>query len=179
MAKHMRKIQLIFLYFLLTSHLGWLYEVFLEVVVYRWGFSDRGVLFGPYCVVYGSGAVVLLAALFPLLKRKICLKRVNITPLLVFIAIVIITTIIELLASYIMEITTGGWLWDYTRFALNFQGRIALNPSLRFGLGGMFFLYILYPLFIKITSHAGNFLISRITAFLGILFAIDCICYIF
>ena len=36
-----------FLYFMMYSVIGWLYEVFLEVVVYRWGFSNRGVLFGP------------------------------------------------------------------------------------------------------------------------------------
>ena len=42
-------LQRYFLYFLLYSVLGWIYEVFLEVVVYRWGFTNRGVLFGPYC----------------------------------------------------------------------------------------------------------------------------------
>ena len=47
-----------FLCFLSYSVLGWLYEVFLEVVVYRWGFSNRGVLFGPYCPIYGVGALV-------------------------------------------------------------------------------------------------------------------------
>lgn len=36
-----------FLYFLLYSFLGWVYEVFLEVVVYRWGYSDRGSCLGP------------------------------------------------------------------------------------------------------------------------------------
>ena len=40
--------------------IGWLYEVFLEVVVYRWGYSDRGVLFGPYCPVYGVGALLFI-----------------------------------------------------------------------------------------------------------------------
>lgn len=42
------RIQRGFLYFLLYSFVGWVYEIFLEVVVYRWGYSDRGVLFGPY-----------------------------------------------------------------------------------------------------------------------------------
>lgn len=46
-----------FLFFVFYSVIGWLYEVFLEVVVYRWGFSNRGVLFGPYCVIYGFGAL--------------------------------------------------------------------------------------------------------------------------
>ena len=31
-----------FLYFMMYSVIGWLYEVFLEVVVYRWGFPTEG-----------------------------------------------------------------------------------------------------------------------------------------
>ena len=37
-------------------------------------------------------------------------------------------------------------------YKYNFQGRIALSPSLRFGLGGVLFLYILQPLFEKIVA---------------------------
>ena len=59
------------LYFLFYSVLGWCYEVFLEVVVYRWGFSNRGFLFGPYCIVYGVGALLLLFTLGGLKKKKI------------------------------------------------------------------------------------------------------------
>ena len=70
-----------------------------------------------------------------------------------FLGIVVLTTALELLASYLMEYLLGGWQWDYTRFAFNFQGRIALNPSIRFGLGGMVFLYILQPLFERLTGR--------------------------
>lgn len=31
-----------FFYFMLYSIIGWIYEVFLEVVIYRWGYSNRG-----------------------------------------------------------------------------------------------------------------------------------------
>ena len=53
------KMKKYFIYFMLYAIFGWLYEVFLEVVIYRWGFSNRGVLFGPYCPVYGFGAITL------------------------------------------------------------------------------------------------------------------------
>ena len=43
-------VEKLFLYFLMAAVIGWCYEVFLEVVVYRWGFDNRGVLFGPYCI---------------------------------------------------------------------------------------------------------------------------------
>ena len=56
---------------------GWIYEVFLEVVVYRWGFSNRGVLFGPYCPVYGFGALAFLFTVYPLIKGKELKKKLN------------------------------------------------------------------------------------------------------
>ena len=74
------KIQKAVIYFVLYSVIGWCYEVFLEVVVYRWGFSNRGVLLGPYCVVYGFGALILIASLGWLKERRICLGRVNDIP---------------------------------------------------------------------------------------------------
>ena len=53
MQSKLQTIEKLFLYFLMAAIIGWCYEVFLEVVVYRWGFQNRGVLFGPYCPVYG------------------------------------------------------------------------------------------------------------------------------
>ena len=99
----MRKFQSFILYFLLYSFVGWFYEVFLEVVIYQWGYSDRGVLQGPYCVVYGFGAILLLLLLIPLKEKRIKLGKINITPFLVFLGILLITTTVELIASYIME----------------------------------------------------------------------------
>lgn len=162
-----------FIYFILYSVLGWIYEVFLEVVVYQWGFSNRGVLFGPYCVIYGVGALILLLSLSGLQKKKIYAGKILITPLLVFIGIVLITTAVELVGSYIMEWTRGEWLWDYRRFSFNFQGRIALNPSIRFGVGGMVFLYLLQPLFNKITGKLGTRRCLFTTAVLALILLTD------
>ena len=171
----MKKVQDYFLYFMLYSVIGWIYEVFLEVVVYRWGFSNRGALTGPYCVVYGFGAVILLLALSDLMKKKLRLGPVNVTPFLVFAGIILITTAIELIASYIMEFTLGGWQWDYTRFAFNFQGRIALNPSIRFGIGGMVILYLLHPLARRITERT-DAKVQKIAALIClIILAVDCV----
>ena len=163
-----------FLYFMMYSILGWIYEVFLEVVVYRWGFSNRGVLFGPYCTVYGVGALIFILCLKGLQKKRIYLGKVLITPVLVFIGIVVIATAVELLASYIMEFTHGEWLWDYTRCSFNFQGRIALNPSIRFGIGGMVFLYVLQPLFERLTRRMGEKAVYIVSGILLTVLIIDC-----
>lgn len=168
-----KAIEKYFLYFIMYAMIGWIYEVFLEVVVYRWGFSNRGVLFGPWLPVYGIGALIFVISLRKLKERKIYAGKINITPVLVFLGIVIIATVIELIASYIMELTRGGWMWDYDRFAFNFQGRIALNPSIRFGIGGMIFMYILQPLFEKMTGRLSDKALNIIAGVTGVLFLAD------
>lgn len=82
---------------------------------------------------------------------------------------------VELIASYIMEFTRGEWLWDYTRFSFNFEGRIALNPSIRFGIGGMIFLYLLQPLFYKAAEKLGEKKVSVISSVLALILIVDCI----
>ena len=95
--------------------------------------------------------------------------------LLVFFGIVLITAAVELLGSYIMEFATGGWMWDHRKYAFNFQGRIALNPGIRFGIGGMFFLYVLQPPFIKLVEKMPAKISSVITGILAALFFADMI----
>ena len=174
-SKMKQKVQEYFFYFMLYSMIGWIYEVFLEVVVYRWGFSNRGVLLGPYCVIYGVGALILIFSLGKLQKKRVYIGKMLITPVLVFFGIILVTTAVELLGSYIMELTTGGWMWDYHRFAFNFQGRIALNPSIRFGIGGMVFLYVLQPLFVKLAAKIPSKSFTIITGIMAVVFLADVI----
>ena len=69
-------------------------------------------------------------------------------------------------------------MWDYRRFAFNFQGRIALNPSIRFGIGGMVFLYVLQPLFVKLTEKMSKKTFNIVTGILAVLFLADVIVYV-
>ena len=164
-----------FLYFWTYCVLGWCYEVFLEVVVYRWGFSNRGFLWGPYLPVYGVGALLILGCLRGLTKKPLRVGRVNLMPAVVFLAVVALTTVVELIASYLLEWTTGGWLWDYTRYAIQWQGRICLSASLRFGVGGMIILYLLQPLLEKGMDWLGDRRRRIAFAVLFTVFVLDCI----
>lgn len=149
--------QTCFLCFLLYALFGWLYEVFLEVVVYRWGYSDRGVLFGPWCPVYGVGAIALLLCFRPLLRRWEPPRLRWAKPFLLFLGCMVVATAIELAASYLLEALTGAWPWQtYADYTVNFQGRVALSPSLRFGLGGLLFLYVLQPLFERLIGRLSD-----------------------
>ena len=53
-----------------------------------------------------------------------------------------------------LEALTGAWPWQtYTNYTVNFQGRIALSPALRFGLGGVLILYVIQPLFERLVGR--------------------------
>lgn len=157
MKRYTKIFQTYFLCFLLYALLGWLYEVFLEVVVYRWGYSDRGVLFGPWCPVYGVGAMAFLLCFRRLLIRREPSWLRWVKPLLLFLGCMAVATAIELAASYLLEALTGAWPWQtYVDYAVNFQGRIALSPSIRFGLGGLLFLYVFQPLFERLIGRLSD-----------------------
>ena len=167
-------IQEYYLYFMMYSIIGWCYEVFLEVVVYKWGFTNRGVLFGPYCPVYGFGALSFIFIVYKLIKDKPLKRKIIMIPV-VFLLCMIIATSIELITSYICEAFMGSWPWQtYADYKINFQARIALSPSIRFGIGGVVFLYLLQPIFSKIINKLGDKK-KYIFYIVSILFIIDII----
>ena len=98
------KLSKYFIFFMLYAIIGWCYEVFLEVIVYKWGFTNRGVLFGPYCPVYGFGALAFIFTVYPLIKNKKGLEKYLMIPI-VFLLCMVIATTIELITSYICEFT--------------------------------------------------------------------------
>lgn len=172
--KEKQYVQKYFLCFMMYAVLGWCYEVFLETVVYQWGFSNRGVLFGPYCPVYGVGALAFLVCFGGLMKKndKPWLKFVK--PILIFLGCMAVATGIELAASYILEFATGSWPWQtYADYKYNFQARIALSTSLRFGLGGAAFLYIVQPLFDRILAKLNGRYMNVTASLVAVIVAAD------
>ena len=87
-----------------------------------------------------------------------------------------VATFIELITSYICEFFTGSWPWQtYADYKINFQARIALSPSIRFGLGGLVFLYILQPFLDKIFSNISIKVLNILTIIFTIILFIDLI----
>lgn len=151
------KINKYFIFFMLYAAVGWIYETVLEVFIYKWGYSNRGFLVGPYLPVYGFGALLFIFVIYPMIKDKQYPKKlIYIIP--TFLGCMLSATLLELLTSYLMEWTTGSWPWQtYVDYDINFQARIALSPSIRFGIGGVVFLYLIQPLFdLLVEKFAGK-----------------------
>lgn len=166
-----------FLYFFAYSVIGWIYEVFLEVVVYRWGFSNRGILTGPYCPVYGVGALIFIFCVYPIIRSKPPKQRICMVPIVFFLCGAA-ATVLELAASYLCETVIGSWPWQtYADYTYNFQARIALSPSIRFGIGGAVFLYIVQPMFERLAEKAGEKRVSVLFWVCAAAFCTDLVCF--
>ena len=144
-------VRLYFFSFFLYCVIGWIYEVVLGLL-YGHGFVNRGFLLGPYLPVYGFGVVLLLLLLKGVMSRKRYIGRLPVTPLLVFVLIVFITTIVEFFTSWALEAVFDKRWWDYSADFLNIDGRVCPRTSFRFGLGGMVLLYGVQPLFSRLIA---------------------------
>lgn len=158
--------------FFIMCIIGWIYETVLEVVIYHWGFSNRGLLFGPWLPIYGVGGLLYVGSCYPLVKSGI---NTFIKVIGVFYITMLIATTVELASTYIFEAVRGGWPWDYTNYGINFQGRIALSTSIRFGLLGLLGMFIVYPVTEKLCGKARGILLHAVCAITLLMFITDTI----
>ena len=127
-----------FLLFIIYAVIGWCMEVVCKLIQYK-KFVDRGFLIGPYCPIYGVGA--LLITFF--------LNKYVQDPVVLFVMAVVVCGILEYLTSYFMEKIYHARWWDYSQIKFNINGRVCLNTIIPFGLLGLFIMYVSNPFLIK------------------------------
>lgn len=139
------------LLFFLVSFFGWGWEVVLYLV--REGrFVNRGILSGPWLPIYGAGGLFLyLLFRNPLLKSLVSGKRQADgrirKPLPVFMISMTVCSVLEYLAGSLMEKAWGIKWWDYSGMPFNLNGHICLMSCLMFGIGGLFLVFFLIPVY--------------------------------
>ena len=179
MNKVLKTIKNIMIYFICFSFIGWIYEVALFLFEDHI-FVNRGALYGPWLPVYGFGGIIIYYLFYHLKNKPIKIKNINIRPLLIFIYITITSVLVELTTTYISDLFKSDWrkLWFYGDEYMNFQGRIALFPGLKFGLIGLLGVYLIIPLIDRL-KDSNKKSIKTITSVVILLFVIDVIIHIF
>ncbi len=152
----------IFLYFLIYSILGWLCEVTYCGILDK-KITNRGFLKGPYCPIYGCGAMIIVYVLIKF--------RANI--LLVFLLGMILTSILEYITSFVMEKIFNTRWWDYSNNFMNINGRVCLLNSFLFGIMSVFTLYILHPIVVDLITKIPPTVIGIISTGLIVIFTVD------
>ena len=130
-----------------------------------------------YLKGYGLGLlianIIVLVGFHFLVKKSKKLQELDTTVILVFLAIWIITTLIEYVSHYAIDKFTGKLLWDYTKDFLNINARVNWDASRNFAIGGTILLYTVQPLldkFLKKTKLNKKIIISLV---IGIPMIID------
>ena len=137
------------LFFFIFAFFGWLLEV--GLFIFQYGvFVNRGTLYGPWLPIYGFGCAVIILITSKLSTSKF--EKFETNPFNTFIAVTILCTIMEYLTSYLIEKFTGNMYWNYSGIFMNLNGRVCLENSLFFGIGGTFCIYVAGP-FLKRHIH--------------------------
>lgn len=125
----------LFWYFLFFSIIGLGIEtLFCYFTTGVWE-SRKGLLYGPFCPVYGVGASLLILALSRFRKNGFKL----------FLYGAILGNVIEYLLSFFLEALYGTRFWDYTYLSYNLNGRICILYSIFWGILALFLIKLIKP----------------------------------
>lgn len=103
--------------------------------------SRQGMVYGPFNILYGMGAVALSYFLY---------RFRNHTQRISFIGGFVVGSILEYFCSWGQEFALGVRAWDYSHLPFNINGRICLYYSLIWGVLGVLWIKIIYPLLSKL-----------------------------
>ncbi len=115
-------------YFLIYSFGGWVVEVIFHAVALG-KVVNRGFLNGPVCPVYGFGVLSVFAMINTLQSSGYQMSEG-----MIFLFGVILATVVELIAGWMLDVCFHARWWDYSDKPFNFHGYICLEFSLIWGL---------------------------------------------
>ena len=127
-------------YFIIYSFIGCVLETGFGLITKGVVESRQSFLFGPFCVIYGIGAILIIKFLSRFKGKWIRL----------FVFSCLIGTITEFLMSYYCEMIFHFKWWDYSGMNLNIAGRTCLYFSTMWGILGIILIEIVNPFIDKI-----------------------------
>lgn len=125
-------------YFIVYSFFGWVMESVLKTVVQKKPVNS-GFLYGPFCPIYGFGAIIMFLFLQGF-KEK---------PILLFIIAFFVLSIWEYIVGWMLEKIFHAKYWDYTQNRFNIKGRVCLMNSLFWGFLGVVFIRYIHPFIVE------------------------------
>jgi uncharacterized membrane protein len=149
-------------YFLIFSAIGWANDSFFNSW-YNKKVVNSGMLVGPWCPIYGFGALLIYYLVSPFTSN----------PVLLFVMTAALCTTLELVTGLILTRFFGRRWWDYTQWPFNINGYIALPASLWWGFLGLILVYVMMPLAQALLAWLPAVGGQVILGALGALFVVD------
>lgn len=119
--------------FIAYAFIGWVWETS-YVSFKQKKYVNRGFLRAPFIPIYGFGAtamVLLMEVLLPYLPAS---KTVALAFSIFYMGLC--ASFLEYGTSFLMEWAFKARWWDYSKRKFNLHGRVALGPSIFWGIGG-------------------------------------------
>ena len=157
----------VILYFIIYSFLGWCLESVYKTIIFKKP-TNSGFLYGPFCPMYGIGAVIMMFA-----------SQVSNNIFMIFIMAIFIFTVWEYIVAVILEKLFKTKYWDYSNLKFNFQGRICLKNSIYWGLLGVLLIFVIQPVIEKVTNWIPENMLIYINSILCLAILVDAIVTIF
>lgn len=156
-------------YFIIYSVLGYIIETIFGIITKGTWESRQSFLYGPFCCIYGLGAVIMILAL----------QYFNQNNNRLFWGGFIVGSIVEYVVSWIGEILFNVKWWDYSNMQLNLNGRICVFYSIFWGLLAIYLMSYINPrvdrLINWIKSKISTNKLKVITLGVTIFLFIDCV----
>ncbi len=149
--------------FFTMSIFGWLWEVSLTLIA-EGTLANRGVNYGPWLPIYGTGCLLIL----------LLLNKLRYKPYLEFGASIVLCGLVEYMTSVYLQLAHGEKWWDYSGYFLNINGRVCAEGLLVFGIGGIAVVYVLAPMIDNIARKIKPQVIVPICMALVLCFLADC-----
>lgn len=151
-------------YFLIYSMIGWGAELVWRSIIEEKRFvKEAGFLTGPWCPIYGVGALIIIYWLNGYKDDIFVLFLTSMTA----------CTVLEYVTSYVMEKAFGKRWWDYSTYKFNLNGRICLLNSVVFGLSAVLLIGFLHPLVVYLINLIPNTLHLVLTLIFVLVFIFD------
>ena len=122
-------------YFIIYSVIGYVIETIYGMITKGVWESRQSFLYGPFCSIYGLGAVIMIVFLQYFNKNNNTL----------FLGGFIIGSIVEYVVSLIGEVVLNIKWWDYSNMPLNINGRICVFFSLFWGFLAIYLMSYAHP----------------------------------
>ncbi|MEG2000785.1 MAG: putative ABC transporter permease [Evtepia sp.] len=149
-------------FFFIYAFLGWCAEVVFHALTFG-KFINRGFLNGPICPIYGIGVVLVLLLLDPFQKYGLVL----------FLASVLLTSLLEFLTGLALEKIFHATWWDYSDQPFHFGRYVCLKFSLMWGFGCVFIVRIFQPFIIFLIGLMPQIVGVILLSILTLGFAVD------
>lgn len=155
----------LFAYFIIYSVIGFIVETLFGIAKYGTLESRQSFLYGPFCAIYGIGAIIMILFLQYFKKNYNTL----------FVGGCIVGSITEYLVSWIGEMILHLKWWDYSKMPFNINGRICLLYSIFWGFLGLYLMISVNPKVDRLI----NYIKSKISTNLLQIFVVLCTIFMF